>query len=211
MVARQVVAAGHVPTTAVTASMVGAYQVQEAIKILHEQPGLRGEGVHFSGLWNEVSRVRYPRREDCAGHDTAPTLELLDGGVADWTVAEVLARAEERLGPGAVVDLSRDVVTHLQCFQCSTKEPIGRVLGAVGEAEARCDDCGEVRSLSFHGSLSREGDVEDERTLASLGVPAFDVLLARQGLDRQEAWLLAGDAEHVLGTLSSSWDETKGA
>jgi len=205
MVARHVVAAGHVPTTAVTASMVGAYQVQEAIKILHEQPGLRGEGVHLSGLWNEVSRVRYPRRDDCPGHDHIPSLEPLAGGVSDWTVGAILQRAEERLGPGAVVDLSRDVVTHMECFQCGTKTPCGRVLGAIGEAEAACGACNETRSLSFHGSLVRGGDVEEERTLASLGVPAFDVVVARQGMDRREAWLMAGDAPGALGALTPSW------
>jgi hypothetical protein len=42
-------------------------------------------------------------------------------------------------------------------------------------------------------------------TLAELGLPLFDVIVARQGLERQQAWLLDGDVASVLGPLAESW------
>src|SRR5262249_3657187 len=62
LLARDAVARGHVPSTAVTASLVAALQVEEAIKLLHGQPALLGEGLHIHGLSSDFSRVRYPTR-----------------------------------------------------------------------------------------------------------------------------------------------------
>src|SRR5262249_23765402 len=46
LLARDAVRGGHVPTSAVAASIIGAMQVQEAIKVVHGQPTLTGEGMH---------------------------------------------------------------------------------------------------------------------------------------------------------------------
>jgi sulfur-carrier protein adenylyltransferase/sulfurtransferase len=49
MLARDDVARGRVPTTAVAGSLVAALQTQEAIKFLHGQPTLSGEAWLFDG------------------------------------------------------------------------------------------------------------------------------------------------------------------
>ena len=41
-------------------------------------------------------------------------------------------------------------------------------------------------------------------TPAELGLPPFDIIVARQGMERQEAWLFDGDAGAVLGPLAAS-------
>lgn len=206
MLARDVVQRGHVPTTAVAASIVGALQVQEAIKLLHGQPTLDGEGLHIMGLWGEFSRVKYPRREDCPGHETLGDLVRLDSHRSDVvTLGELLDYAEATLdGDGAVsLDLSRDVITSLECIGCGTTEPAGAVLGAITERAARCPTCGEHRVVDFTSSISKDGMVELTRTLADIGVPAYDVVVARRGLDHRVAWLIGGDAEAALGPLAA--------
>jgi hypothetical protein len=47
--------------------------------------------------------------------------------------------------------------------------------------------------------VSRGGSLDLDRTPADAGVPPFDILVARRGLDAREAWLFDGDAEEVLG------------
>lgn len=206
LLAREVVAQGHVPTTAVAASVVGGLQAMEALKVLHGQPFLEGEGLHWNGLVDDVSRVRYPRRDDCPGHDAIDEVVPLGLGVHDVTVGELLARAERTLGPGAVLDLSRDVVVHWTCPSCGLDTAGGAVLGAVREREARCPACGTHRVLDIAGSVSRDGPVSPSATPGSLGLPPFDILVARAGLGRQVGWLFDGDAARELGPLAGSFD-----
>jgi adenylyltransferase/sulfurtransferase len=202
MLARDIVAQGHVPSTAVAAAICGAIEVQEAIKLLHGQPALVGAGLHIDGMWNEVSRVSYPRREECAGHETSGPIEALGLGVRDASFRNLLARAEAELGTGAVIDLSRDVVTGLTCPDCGAHETAGAAVGAIGEREARCAACGVHRVVEIISSVDAGGGtVSLDRTPADVGVPPFDVVVARRGIEEQRAWLFDGDADEILGPL----------
>jgi adenylyltransferase/sulfurtransferase len=203
LLARDVVEAGHVPSTAVAASVVAAIEVQEAIKILHQQPSLSGEGLHINGLWSDVSRVKYPRREDCTGHETLPPVVPLGLASSAVTLEALLERAERELGEEAVLDFSRDVVVSLECSSCGIREPRPGVLGELREKDAACPRCGTHRIVEFASSASRDGIIDLSRTPAQIGLPLFDVLVARSGLERQQAWLFDGDAPAVLGSLSN--------
>lgn len=204
LVARQVVARGHVPTSAVAASVVGAMQVQEAIKHLHGQPTLESEGLHLYGLTSDVSRVRYQRREDCMGHDDLGELIPLGLGVEDITLGQLFSRAQEKLGEGAVLDLSRDLIVRVECANCETSEAAGvPVWGATIEGLA-CSECGETRIPHTTSSISSLDKELFDLTPAAIGVPAFDVIVARQGLDKREAWLFDSDAPRVLGALEAA-------
>jgi molybdopterin/thiamine biosynthesis adenylyltransferase len=202
LLARDVAARGHVATTAVTASAVAALQVTQALKHLHGQPVLLGEGLYLDALLDEVRRVAYPRREACPGHDHAGTAKPLGAGADTITVGELVARAERELGPGATIDLSRDVVVALTCPACGARQAPGRAaLGAVRERDAACPACGVHRVVDTAASLDGRAELDPAWTLADLGVPPYDALVARRGLERQEAWLLDADAPRVLGAL----------
>jgi adenylyltransferase/sulfurtransferase len=203
LLARDVLEAGHVPSTAVAASVVGAIQVQEAIKILHRQPALAGEGLHINGLWNDVSRVKYPRRDDCTGHEALPPVVPLGLASSAVTLEALLERAERELGEGAALDFSRDVVVSLDCHSCGSREPMAVVLGELREKDAACASCGAHCVVQFASSASRDGIVDLKRTPAEVGLPLFDVLVARRGLDEPRAWLFDGDAPLVLGSLAN--------
>ena len=205
MLARDAIQQGHVPTTSVAASLIAALEVQEAIKYLHGQPTLDGEGIHVNGMWNDFTRVQYKRREDCVAHDSFEQVLPLHRGVKDVTLAELLDRAEARLGEGATLELSRDVATRLTCPVCEKTEHAGVVLGALRETAARCSVCGTHRVVDFTGIVVRDGDIDLSLTPAEIGVPPFDIIVARQGIDKQEAWLFDTDAEWCLGPLATSF------
>ena len=204
LLARAAVARGHVPTSAVSASIIGAMEVEEAIKLVHGQPTLVGAGLHVDGLMAETSRVTYPRRADCPGHEHLGPLRPLGVGHAELTLGALLDRAEAALGPGAVLDLSRDVIVRLSCPSCGTATPGRAVLGAVRESEAACPSCRAHRVVEIASSVGRDGEVDLTMTPADLGLPPFDVIVARQGLERHEAWLFDGDAAQVLGSLAGA-------
>lgn len=201
LVARQVVAQGHVPTSAVAASIIGAMQVQEAIKHLHGQPTLQSEGLHVYGLSSEVSRIRYQRREDCMGHDALGEVVALGIGVADITLGELLSRAQSKLGDDAVLDLSRDLIVRVECANCEKSEALGVPVWGATLAGLACPSCGDTRIPHTISSISSLDKELFDLTPAAIGVPAFDIIVARQGLDKREAWLFDADAPSVLGAL----------
>lgn len=203
MLARDIVEQGHVPTTAVAASIVAAWQVHEAMKILHGRPALTGEGLHFDDIANDVSRVRYQKREGCQGHDRMGPIIPLGLGTADVTLAALLERAEHELGGEVTLDFSRDVVRELSCPECGQSEPGRAVVGSVRTRQALCPRCGTHRIVEIASSASRDGDVDLSLTPADLGLPAFDIITARRGLEDRRAWLFDGDAGSVLGALAT--------
>ncbi len=211
LLARDAVRRGHVPTSAVAASIVGAMEVQEAIKVVHAQPTLTGEGLHLDGLFGQVSRIAYPRRADCPGHEDLGPIVPLGLGVADTTLGALLDRAESALGAGASLDLSRDVIVRLHCSSCGAMTPGRAVLGTVRESQAACPGCGAHRAIEITSSVSRDGLVDLALTPAELGLPPFDIIVARQGMERQEAWLFDGDAGAVLGPLAESYPGNQGS
>jgi len=205
MLARDEINLGHVPTTSVAASLIAALEVQEAIKYLHGQPTLYGEGIHVNGMWHDFSRVQYRRRDDCVAHDHFEQIVPLGLGVNDIKLGELLDRAEAKLGEGVTLELSRDVVTSLTCAVCNKTERVRMVLGALREAAARCAVCGTHRVVQFSGIVVRDGDIDLSLTPGGIGVPPFDVIVARQGIDKQEAWLFDADAREALGKLAPSF------
>ncbi|MEO7734099.1 MAG: ThiF family adenylyltransferase [Kofleriaceae bacterium] len=211
LLAREAVRRGHVPTSAVAASIVGAMEVQEAIKVVHGQPTLTGEGLHLDGLFSEISRIAYPRRDDCPGHEDLGTILPLGLGVADVTLGALLERAEATLGAGASLDLSRDVIVRLSCSTCGDRTPGRAVLGTVRESQAACPRCGTHRAVEIACSVSRDGEIDLALTPAELGLPPFDIIVARQGTERQQAWLFDADAGAVLGSLAASYPGNQGS
>ena len=203
--AREAAAQGKVPSTALAASIIGSFQALEALKVLQGQEAMSGHGLHVEGWTGDVSRVAYPRRDECMGHEVLPGVEALGLGCRDITLGALLDRAEETLGPGAVLDLSRDVVLSLCCPDCGTEEPGGQVVGGVNEAQAACPGCGTHRVLDFSASISRETNVDLSRTPYELGLPPLDVVVARQGLDDAVAWVFDEDAAEVLGPLAHTF------
>ncbi|MDB4959622.1 MAG: molybdopterin biosynthesis protein MoeB [Myxococcales bacterium] len=210
LLARDAALRGHVPTSAVAASIIGAMEVEEAIKVVHGQPTLTGQGLHLDGLHSEVSRVSYPRRADCPGHENLGAIIPLGVGVADVTLGVLLERAEAALGPGAALDLSRDVITTLTCPSCGHATPGRAVLGTVRESQAACPKCATHRVVEITSSISRDSGIDLRQTPADLGLPPFDIIVARQGMERQEAWLFDGDAGSVLGPLAASYSGYSG-
>ncbi|HEY6188590.1 MAG TPA: ThiF family adenylyltransferase [Pyrinomonadaceae bacterium] len=210
LLARDVVSQGHVPTTAIAASIIAALEVQQAVKFLHGQPTLMGEGVLLNGLWDDFERIRYPRRKACQSHGALEKIVPIGNGVANVQLGELLDRAEASFGEGVTLDLSRDVITSLFCPKCQQKtEPCGAVVGAVREADALCPDCNTHRLVNFTGTISRDNDLDLSLTAAKFGIPPFDILTVRKNLEIHEAWLFDADAEMVLGPLADSFRFTQ--
>jgi adenylyltransferase/sulfurtransferase len=87
--------------------------------------------------------------------------------------------------------LDRDLVTAINCPRCGWRVEVMRPRTSVRQAEAVCPSCHEP-GLPEIISAVEDGSPLADQTLASLGVPAYDIVRVVGG-DGSGFFLLAGD------------------
>lgn len=199
LLTRDEMQAGKVPTTPTTASVVAGIQVQEAVKHVHGRATLGGRGFVFNGVDHDSYTVEYVRKEGCFSHETYEPVTVLNEGVHDITLAELLDRARAMLGSDAVIELNNDILHKLRCLKCGTEEEVFLSLGKVTQQQGRCPECREMRDIQTLHSISGEEPFL-HRKIGDVGVPPFDIVTARSGAE-QAFFEFSGDAPDVLGTL----------
>ena len=204
---RNVLENAGVPTTPISASIVGAMQAQEALKLIHganDWKQLAGEAYEYDGLRFEALLVRFQKTvgdDECSSHDTYDQLVPLPGSSDDVSVRQLLEYGKDSLGEGCIIDLAREILQSLECNICGQGSDIFKPLALYTSDDALCPDCGgERQGNSFH-SLDSDSGLLD-RSLSELGLPPMDVYTLRHGL-RRIHMLPYGDKPLVLG---ESWN-----
>jgi molybdopterin/thiamine biosynthesis adenylyltransferase len=202
LLTRQEMQTGKTPTTPTISSIIAGVQTQEAVKLLHGLETIAGKGWVFTGLTTDSYLIEYQRKDDCYSHDALDDIVSLDASADTLTVREALELARKHAGPGAVLEIGRDMLEKLVCPRCRREEPMFQSLGKVRADAAACPHCPDVRRdvVTFHTIRGDEAFLD--RTLAGIGIPHFDILTAR-GRDRAVGLELSADAPAVLDTLHS--------
>ena len=194
---------GKTPTTPTISSIIAGIQCQEAVKLLHGIGTMQGRGLVFDGLSADCYGVEYQRKPDCYSHETLEQIIPLEMRADSSTATELLAEARRLLGAEAELELARDVLEKLVCPSCQRQEHLFASLGRVSAERAFCPHCPGVRRevITFYKIRGQESFLD--RPLSQIGVPAFDVLIAR-GQGRAIGLELSADAAEVLGPLHDS-------
>lgn len=200
LLSRDEMAQGKVPTTPTTSSVIAGIQAQEAVKHLHGLETLEGGGFVFDGTSHQSYTTAYSRLPDCPAHDAFAPVEVLDWTSTATKVGDLLDYVCSQLGPEAVIEVNCDLLESLTCLQCGTTEPMLSSLGKVSESQGRCQECGEHRTPDVYHTISRDSELLD-RTLSEIGVPLWDILSGRAGME-QCFFEFAGDRATVLGCLA---------
>jgi adenylyltransferase/sulfurtransferase len=203
LLSRDDVLQGKVPTTPTVASVIGGIQVQEAIKLLHSDrqlPALAGRGYFFNGLTHDSYLIQYQRREDCPAHEQMFEIVELDRSACAITGRETLEIVQADLGPSAVVEFERELCTHLNCAKCNETREFFCSLGRVKVSDATCPSCGQICDPRLTHALSGKEEYLD-RTLAQMGIPPYDIITGRAGLNMKH-YLLAADRAAALGSIA---------
>lgn len=189
---------GKTPTTPTISSIIAGVQTQEAVKILHGMESFPGKAWVFAGLSADSYQIEFQRKEDCYSHDPLDEVISLDARADSITVRALLEHCRKLLGPAAEIELGRDILEKLICPKCKSQETFFASLGKVTAEKAWCPNCKDVRRevQTFHKIRGNEAFMD--QTLASIGVPAFDILISRNA-DRAVGFELSGDAADVLG------------
>lgn len=200
---------GKIPTTPTIASIMGAVQVQEALKLLDasrwEGRTLSGREFLFNGTVGEASVVSLPAKESCFAHsslDFTRLVELENVTAQKATVAELLAIARQQLNDDAVIVLNFELCVEIRCPNCQDSIRMLRPERKIFREELVCAGCGHDRYLvtthTLGGSPSDYKEDFLDTTLAALGVPPLEILEAR-GQNGVSVYLeLTGDAASAL-------------
>jgi molybdopterin/thiamine biosynthesis adenylyltransferase len=202
--------AGKTPTTPTISSIIAGVQCQEAVKILHGMETIAGKGWVFNGLTADSYLTEFQRKQDCYSHDSLEQIIPMDWSADQTIVSEALAEARRRLGPAAELELARDVLEKLVCPSCHREETLFTSLGKIKSQMAACPHCPDVRRevVTFYKIRGTESFLE--KTLAQIGVPPLDILIARTA-DRAIGLELSADADSVLGPLAEKSAELEWA
>jgi len=196
LLARENVLLGKVPTTPTIASIIGAMQAQEALKIIHGMPVEPGKVTHFNGLTTEMHTSAYTAREDCESHWSYGEITELPLNAGTTTLSEFARIVQADLGPETVIELDQELILSLTCPQCGTREEVIRPMSEVGFKAAHCPVCGILREIEMTHTITGKESFA-HLSLSAAGIPPLHVLRAFNALEYR-FYELTGDLKDTL-------------
>ena len=199
LLSREDMLEGKVPTAPTIASMIGAMQVQEALKLLHGMPVAAGAAHIYNGVSNRFYTTAFQRREDCLSHEVYEDILELPLSAMTNSAAELLDAAQAQTGDDTEwgLHLDRDFVISIECDACQSSRPVFKPAAAVGARHAECPQCGQQARPNLASRIERRSELA-QQPLLRLGIPRFDIV--RVATSRRECHvLLAADRDSVIG------------
>lgn len=191
-VVRTQTSAGRVATTPISASIIGAMQVQEAMKIIHldtEKEGnnhfktLQGKMLRYEGMTNSMNIYKYaPWKKNCPAHERWEDIIEAKELTSSLTVREAMKKLKKLLNAKAVeINMRNNKFIDKIVSDKPEKE------FEVMIPESKLDNCinnnPEMKRLSyrtlFHKSFYEVIDRHFpylDMSLQQIGIPSFDVL-----------------------------------
>lgn len=182
--------AGRVATTPISASIIGAMQVQEAMKIIHlseDEPvpfkTLQGKMLRYEGLTNSVNTYKYASwKSTCPAHERWDNIIKVDSLSAENSVCEVLSILKEVLNVNAVEINMRNnkfidkIISDKPEKEFLVQLPESKLDNYITNNE-------ELRKLSYK-TLFHKCFIENideyfpykEMSLKEIGIPLYDVI-----------------------------------
>ena len=182
--------AGRVATTPISASIIGAMQVQEAMKIVHLSEDeavpfktLQGKMLRYEGLTNSVNTYKYSSwKSTCLAHERWDNIIKVDSLSAENSVKEVLSVLKEVLNVNAVEINMRNnkfidkIISDKPEKEFLVQLPESKLDNYITNNE-------ELRKLSyktlFHKCFFENIDEYfpyQEMSLKEIGIPLYDVI-----------------------------------
>lgn len=165
---------GKVPTVTTIASIAAAYQVQEALKLIHGMEVQSGCAMVFNGIANNFYITRLPRREDCLSHVFYDGIE--DVRLSNQDTPEDVFRVVGR----GTLQLDRELIVDLSCRSCQITREVFRPLAGVSMREGTCPRCTQPMAANIVHSIEPDSPLSRKK-LSDLGVPCYDIIKVRAG------------------------------
>lgn len=184
LLARENILKGKVPTTPTSASIVAAFQTQEALKLIHGMEVQPGKAMMINGLTNDVYTTEYPVKETCLSHSRLdPIIEMISLGAHNTTLAILLDSARKELGTETVLEFDSEIVVSMTCPDCGQKSDVFKRMGRLYESEFQCPSCDGRREMEMTHRIDGSEPYLD-KTLSEFDIPALGIVRANNGHDR---------------------------
>jgi molybdopterin/thiamine biosynthesis adenylyltransferase/predicted RNA-binding Zn-ribbon protein involved in translation (DUF1610 family) len=194
LLARENILQGKVPTTPTSASIVAAFQTQEALKLIHGLEVQPGKAMMINGLTNDVYITEYPVKEGCLSHSRLePITELPEVSGRTAALGDLLAVARSHLGPQAVVEFDGELVTAMNCQACGHEAEVFKRMARLYENEFACPNCGSRREMALTHQIGGQ-ETYLSRMLADIDMPPLAIVRARNGQQRKY-FEITGDSD----------------
>lgn len=192
---------GKIPTTPTSSSIIAGIQIQEMLKLLHNNrnlPTLAGKGYVFNGLTHDSFVVEYQRKADCMSHDTYEDIKEMPWSARNISIGDILKQAKKDLGDNAILEFDRDIATTAVCT-CGQSKEIFNVVNKLKNKDIVCEKCGKTMRFEAVHTIYGNEDFLDKK-LFDIGIPLFHIISARSGLDYIH-YELSHDKNEILGGL----------
>ena len=189
-VVRAQTSVGRVATTPISASIVGAMQAQEAMKIIHSSEDgptplktLLGKMWRFEGMTNTISTYKYSSwKNNCPAHEYWAQIIFCKELSADMQVKDVLVKLREILDVNVVeINMLNNKFIDKIISDRPEKEFEMHIPESKLEETIQSDD--ELRKLSyrtiFHKCFFENIDNEfpyRDLSLKDIGIPYYDII-----------------------------------
>ena len=189
-VVRAQTSAGRVATTPISASIVGAMQSQEAMKIIHTSDGeptpfktLSGKMWRFEGMTNTINTYKYSSwKNNCPAHERWTEIIQCDELSADMKVKEVLEKLKKILNVSVVeINMRNNKFIDKIISDRPEKEFVLHIPESKLEDTIQSNE--ELRKLSyrtiFHKCFYENIDESFpymELSLIEIGIPRYDII-----------------------------------
>ena len=177
ILAKQNILQGKVPTTPTSASIVAAFQTQEALKLIHGMEVEPGVGMMINGLTNDVYKTEYPVIADRIHPPLEPIIETALS--MDSTLADMLAVAREQLGEEATIQFAYEVVISMTDPATGETEPVFKRMANLTEDILNTQG-GGLKEMALSHSITGDEDYLD-RTLAEFDLVPLTIVQAKNG------------------------------
>jgi adenylyltransferase/sulfurtransferase len=215
----------HAPTTLVSTAIVGALQVQEAIKVLHnlnkdklERDGKKlditvqyGKKYYYQGLNHLFEQMTVPTKDTCDAHFSFD--EVVESPLsADMYLCDALDSLKDLLGYDCIIDTYPEswFVIRTRCVSCHNWIDTYKAKGDLYQEDLLCDECSKYSGESLGYTPESENiDVFGRKdmlkrlmnfTLRDLGIPPLHIITVRAKNDESIVNYveLTGDLSNVL-------------
>lgn len=188
-VVRTQTSAGRVATTPISASIVGAMQAQEAMKIIHADEGptpfktLTGKMWRFEGLTNTINTYKYSSwKNNCPAHERWTKIITCHELSAEMKVKEVLATLKTIL-EAKTIEINMRNNKFVEKIISDRPEKEFKLLIPESKLDETIQSNEELRKLSyrtlFHKCFYENIDNDFpymDLSLAEIGIPLYDII-----------------------------------
>lgn len=210
-VVRTQTSAGRVATTPISASIIGAMQVQEAMKVIHLDESddsdakpqfktLQGKMLRYEGMTNSVNIYLFASwKKNCPSHERWDNIVTCEEMTASMTVKQALDTLKKSLHVKAL-EINMRNNKFIDKIISDRPEKEFNVMVPESRLDQLINDDAELKKLSyrtlFHKSFHENIDMDFpymDLTLQQIGIPPFDII--QVSTDKGQFFVeLSGDA-----------------